>query len=59
MGSDNRAKGGGFVAADKGQAFWFLNTLTIDKAGSDHSQGRLSTVDHRVPPALARPRSVG
>jgi quercetin dioxygenase-like cupin family protein len=53
---DNRTKTGGFVmAADDGQAFWFLNTLTINKVGSDDSQGQLSIVDHRVPAGFAPP----
>jgi quercetin dioxygenase-like cupin family protein len=56
MNSDNQARTAGFVlAADEGQAFWFLNTLTINKVGSDHSQGQLSIVDHRVPPGFAPP----
>jgi quercetin dioxygenase-like cupin family protein len=54
---DNQTKtAGGFVrSADEGQAFWFLNTLTINKVGSDDSQGRLSIVDHRVPAGFAPP----
>ena len=59
---DNQTKTGGFVmAADEGQAFWFLNTLTINKVGSDDSQGLLSIVDHRVPAGLraAAPYSPG
>jgi quercetin dioxygenase-like cupin family protein len=53
---DNQAKTGGFVmAADEGQAFWFLNTLTINKVRSDDSQGQLSIVDHRVPAGFAPP----
>jgi hypothetical protein len=57
MNSDNRATAPpGFVAApDQGKAFWFLNTLTISKAGSDDTQRRLSIVDHRVPPGFAPP----
>jgi quercetin dioxygenase-like cupin family protein len=56
MTSDNQARTGGFVlAADEGQAFWFLNTLTINKIGSDDTEGRLSVVDHRVPPGFAPP----
>jgi quercetin dioxygenase-like cupin family protein len=51
---DNRTKTGGFVmAADEGQAFWFVNTLTINKVRSDDSQGQLSIVDHRVPAGFA------
>jgi quercetin dioxygenase-like cupin family protein len=53
---DNRTKTGGFVmAADEGQAFWFLNTLTINKVRSDDTQGQLSIVDHRVPAGFAPP----
>jgi quercetin dioxygenase-like cupin family protein len=56
MNSDNQARTGGFVmAADEGQAFWFLNTLTINKVGTGNSEGRLSIVDHRVPPGFAPP----
>jgi hypothetical protein len=52
---DNQARTGGFVkAADEGEAFWFLNTLTINKVGSDDSRGQLSIVDHRVRPASRR-----
>lgn len=59
MNSDNRAGTGGFVmAADEGQAFWFLNTLTINKVRNDDSQGQLSIVDHRVPPGFAPPPHV-
>jgi quercetin dioxygenase-like cupin family protein len=54
--ADDRAKTGGFVlGADEGQAFWFLNTLRINKIGSHDSQGRLSIVDHRVPAGFAPP----
>jgi quercetin dioxygenase-like cupin family protein len=53
---DNRTKTGGFVmAADDGEAFWFLNTLTINKVRSDDTQGQLSIVDHRVPAGFAPP----
>jgi quercetin dioxygenase-like cupin family protein len=56
---DNRAKTGGFVlAADEGEAFWFLNTLTINKVGSDDTQGQLSIVDHRMPAGFAPPPHV-
>jgi quercetin dioxygenase-like cupin family protein len=57
MNSDNQATApAGFVAApDEGKAFWFLNSLTISKVGSDHTQGRLSIVDHRVPSGFAPP----
>ncbi len=54
--SDTKLKPGGFVvAADEGQAFWFLNTLTINKVGNDDTQGRLSIVDHRMPAGFAPP----
>ena len=53
---DNQTKTGGFVmAADDGQAYWFLNTLTINKVRSDDTQGQLSIVDHRVPAGFAPP----
>jgi quercetin dioxygenase-like cupin family protein len=56
MNPDTQPATGSFVmAADEGQAFWFLNTLTINKVGSHHSQGQLSIVDHRVPPGFAPP----
>jgi quercetin dioxygenase-like cupin family protein len=53
---DNHAAKHGFVVtADEGQAFWFLNTLTINKVGASDTAGRLSIVDHRVPPGFAPP----
>jgi quercetin dioxygenase-like cupin family protein len=59
MKSDTQVTAGGFVlAADEGQAFWFLNTLTINKVGGGDSQGRLSIVDHRVPAGFAPPPHV-
>jgi mannose-6-phosphate isomerase-like protein (cupin superfamily) len=59
MNSDNLAAADGFVvAADEGQAFWFLNTLTINKVGSDDTQGRLSIDDHLVPAGFAPPPHV-
>jgi quercetin dioxygenase-like cupin family protein len=59
MNSDTPITAGGFVlAADEGRAFWFLNTLTINKVGSDDSQGQLSIVDHRVPAGFAPPPHV-
>jgi hypothetical protein len=41
MNSDSRAgpASGFVVAADEGQPFWFLNTLTITKVASADSQG--------------------
>ena len=57
--SGHRVTTGGFVlAADQGQAFWFLNTLTINKVGSTDSQDRLNIVDHRVPAGFAPPPHV-
>jgi mannose-6-phosphate isomerase-like protein (cupin superfamily) len=56
MTSQNLTHARGFVVtADQGQPFWFLNTLTITKVGSDHSHGQLSILDHRVPPGFAPP----
>jgi quercetin dioxygenase-like cupin family protein len=56
MNSDNQPRNSGFVlAADEGQPFWFLNTLTINKVGSGDSQGGVSIVDHRMPPGFAPP----
>ena len=56
MKSQNHTRTSGFVlAADEGQPFWFLNTLTITKVTSGDSQGQLSIVDHRVPPGFAPP----
>ena len=56
MKSENLTRASGFVvAADEGQPFWFLNTLTITKVGSDQCGGQLSIVDHRVPPGFAPP----
>jgi quercetin dioxygenase-like cupin family protein len=46
------------MAADEGQAFWFLNTLTINKVGHRDTEGRLSIVDHRVPAGFAPPPHV-
>jgi quercetin dioxygenase-like cupin family protein len=59
MNSDTPITAGGLVlTADEGQAFWFLNTLTINKVGSDDSQGQLSIVDHRVPAGFSPPPHV-
>jgi quercetin dioxygenase-like cupin family protein len=57
--ADNQTRTGGFVlAADEGDSFWFLNTLTISKVSGDDSEGRLSIVDHRMPPGFAPPPHV-
>jgi mannose-6-phosphate isomerase-like protein (cupin superfamily) len=59
MKSQNSTRTSGFVvAADEGPSYWFLNTLTITKVGSDHSHGQLSILDHRVPPGFAPPPHV-
>ena len=59
MKSQTPTRTSGFVvAADEGQPFWFLNTLTITKVGSDQCGGQLSIVDHRVPPGFAPPPHV-
>jgi mannose-6-phosphate isomerase-like protein (cupin superfamily) len=46
------------IAADEGQPFWFLNTLTINKVGAADTEGRLSIVDHRMPAGFAPPPHV-
>ena len=44
MTPDNHtAKDGFVIAADEGQAYWFLNTLTINKVGATDTAGRLSS----------------
>ena len=59
MKSENPTRTSGFVVtADEGQPFWFLNTLTITKVGSDQCGGQMSIVDHRVPPGFAPPPHV-
>ena len=56
MKSQNLPRASGFVlAVDEGQPFWFLNTLTITKVGSDQCHGQMSIVDHRIPPGFAPP----
>ena len=56
MKSENPTRTSGFVVtADEGQPFWFLNTLTINKIGSQHGEGQLSIIDHRAPPSFAPP----
>lgn len=56
MTSDSQTRTSGFVmAADEGEAFWFLNTLTINKVSCGDTEGRLCIVDHRVPPGFAPP----
>ena len=49
----------GFVlAADEGDAFWWLGSLTINKVGAAASRGGLSIVDHRVPAGYSPPRHI-
>jgi quercetin dioxygenase-like cupin family protein len=43
------------LGPDDGRAFWFLNTLTLNKVEGRHSDGALSIVDHRVPAGYAPP----
>jgi quercetin dioxygenase-like cupin family protein len=53
-----QAETGFVLAADQGQAFYFLNTLTINKVTSNDTAGRLSIVDHRMPAGFAPPPHV-
>jgi quercetin dioxygenase-like cupin family protein len=43
---------------DEGNAFWFLNTLTINKVEGDDTHGDLTIVDHRVPAGFNPPPHV-
>ncbi len=43
------------LTEDEGNAFWFLNTLTINKVEGEHTHGGLTIVDHRVPAGFAPP----
>jgi quercetin dioxygenase-like cupin family protein len=43
------------LTADEGQAFWFLNTLTIGKVGGEDTTGGLAILDHRCPAGYAPP----
>ena len=53
MKSQSPTRTSGFVVAvDEGQPFWFLNTLTTTKVGSDQCHDQMSIVDHRVPPGF-------
>ena len=52
------AAGGFVLAADEGDAYWWLGSLTINKVGAEAAQGGLSIVDHRVPPGYAPPLHV-
>ena len=48
--------GNGLVlTADEGQAFWFLNTLTISKVEGIDTRGGFSVLDHRCPAGYAPP----
>ena len=54
-----KAPASGFVLTeDEGNAFWFLNTLTINKLEGEHTHGELAIVDHRVPAGFAPPPHV-
>lgn len=56
MSTGRTPAGEGFVlATDEGQAFWFFNTLTINKVGDHDTRGKLSIVDHRAPAGFAPP----
>ena len=49
----------GFVLGpDEGEPFWFLNTLTINKIGGEHSDDGLSVVEHRMPAGFTPPAHV-
>lgn len=53
------ASSSGFVVRpDDGDAFWFLNTLTINKVTGAHTQGAVTVVDHRVPRGFSPPPHV-
>jgi quercetin dioxygenase-like cupin family protein len=43
------------LTEDEGQAFWFLNTLTITKVGELDTKGGLAILDHRCPAGYAPP----
>jgi quercetin dioxygenase-like cupin family protein len=49
---------GFIVQDDQGDPYWFLNTLTITKIGSHHTNGDFSLVDHRMPAGFAPPPHV-
>jgi mannose-6-phosphate isomerase-like protein (cupin superfamily) len=49
----------GFVVGeDEGDAFWFLNTLTLTKVGAKHTHDAVSVCDHRMPAGFAPPPHV-
>lgn len=53
---ENQTRNSGLVlAADEGQAFYFLNCLAINKVGTGDSQGLLTIADHRMPSGFAPP----
>jgi quercetin dioxygenase-like cupin family protein len=52
---DTSAHTGFVLTEDEGDAFWFLNTVTINKVGGDDTQGNVTIVDHRVPAGFAPP----
>lgn len=51
----NPAPAGFVLKPDDGEAFWFLNTLTLNKVSGHHSHGGVTIVDHRVPSGFAPP----
>lgn len=56
MNTSGHAAGDGLVlTVDEGQAFWFLNTLTINKVGERDTMGRFTILDHRCPAGFAPP----
>lgn len=53
--SENRAGDGLVLTVDKGQAFWFLDTLTINKVGDQETRRAFSILDHRCPAGFTPP----
>jgi quercetin dioxygenase-like cupin family protein len=56
--SADHAGDGLVLTVDEGQAFWFLNTLTINKVTERDTGGRFSILDHRCPAGFAPPPHV-
>ena len=53
--SENPAGVGLVLTVDEGQAFWFLDTLTINKVGDQETRGAFSILDHRCPAGFTPP----
>jgi quercetin dioxygenase-like cupin family protein len=53
--SGNPVGDGLVLTADEGQAFWFLNTLTINKVTEEDTKGGFAILDHRCPAGFAPP----